>query len=125
MKEKDLQTKFTRWMKENKQPGAYELKICKKTSIPFSDVKEHQVNALVKAQTIGIAHKISDFSPGAKPFDCFFLRAPAYVVIGFWEPRNLRTYMINIDDFLEMRDCSKRKSLTETMARAAGTPISL
>lgn len=125
MKEKDVQTKFTRWLKKYKQPGGYELKICKTKSMPFSAVKEHQVHFLVKTQVEGIAHKLSDFTPGLKPYDCFFLHAPAYVVVAFWEPRNLRVYMINIDDFLEMRDCSKRKSLTETMARAAGRTINL
>ena len=125
MKEKDIQTKFTRWLKKHKRPGAYELKICKGKSLPFAAVKEHQVNFLLKTQIEGIAHKLSDFTPGLKPYDCFFLHAPAFVVVSFWEPRNLRTYMINIDSFIEMRDCSNRKSLTEKMADAAGISIDL
>ena len=125
MKEKDLQSKFTRWLKTNKKPGAYELKLCKTKSMPFSAVKEHQINALFKAQTEGIAYKISDFSPGYKPFDCFFLYAPAFVVIGFWQPRKLRVYMINVSEFIQMKAYSSRRSLTEEMAKGHGRIINL
>lgn len=126
MKEKDVQSKLTKWLKKYGKTGAYELKICKGKSLLFNAVKEHQVNFLVKAQDDRHVHKLSDFSPGLKPYDCFCLeKEKGYVVIAFWEPRNLRTYMINISDFIDMKDSSSRKSITETMAAAAGEYIKL
>jgi len=119
MLEKDMQSLFTKWLKENcKRNGAYELKICKKKSMPFSAVQEHQVNALWKAKHSCLVHKISDMSLGAKPMDCFSLsRAKAFVVILFYVPREPKEcFLIDIDDFIKCMETSKRKSLTYEMA---------
>jgi len=120
-----MQSKFTKWLRVNRQPGGYELKLCKKKSMPFNAVQEHQVNALIQTETVGLAYKISDFSPEMKPYDCIYIKGPAYVVIGFWEPRSLRVYVIRIYDFITMRDEAGRKSMTEEMAIEYGNKITL
>ena len=126
MKEKDIQTKLTKWLKSNGDTGLYELKLCKGKSLPFSAVLEHQINSLFKAQHSRLVHKISDISPGFKPADCFCLhKEKGYVVIAFWQPRKLRVYMINIDEFIQIKAYSSRRSLTEEMAKGHGKVIIL
>lgn len=121
MKESNIQTIFG---KKNKVHGVFELKICKGKSQPFNSVKEHQVEALVKASGSGLYHKISDFPMFAgskarfnrpKPFDCVFLRdTPAYVVLVWWSPRKPKeVHYILIHDWLGEQAISKRKSITK------------
>lgn len=104
MREKNFQTLFSTWVKENKiyifeeygDAIVWELKICKEKSIRFDDVKPHQVEALLEAQEGGVYHKINDmpFIPdnpkmrftNKKPFDCFFIaEGLGFVVIWFYE----------------------------------------
>ena len=78
--------------------------------MPFNAVKEHQVEALLKAKNKGLFHKITDqpifggmktkFNK-PKPFDCFFVKNyPAFVAICFYVPREKRKlFLIDIDDF--------------------------
>ena len=125
MKEKDFQTLFTKWLKDRWQgTGAFELKICKKKSLPFSTVQEHQINALKQVKDSIFAYKISDFSPGLKPFDCFsFAMEGAFLVVMFYVPRQPKGfYLIDIDDFIKLKETTKRKSFTEDMiSKAYGT----
>jgi len=121
-KEKHVQTLFG---KKNKLEGFFELKLCKGKSIRWDAVKPHQIEALKKAKDEGIYHKISDSLPifggnkhmrftAKKPFDCLFLKAPAYVVVCFYIPRKQKTcYYIKIDRYLEAWGKSDKKSYTE------------
>jgi len=121
MRERDFQTKFTRWLKHHqKTSAAFELKICKKKSLPFSAVQKHQEDALIAVKHHCLSYKISDDSRGFKPFDCFSLSAEAYVVIMFYRPRNSKVYMIDIDAWLKEKKASKRKSITEERAGEIG-----
>jgi hypothetical protein len=124
MKEKNIQTIFG---KKNTVPGVFELKLCKGTSIPFKQVYDHQVAALLAVEQTGFYHKIQDdpvswgnrrFSR-SKPFDCFLLRGiPAYVVVVFYVPRKRKTaYYIRISAFVQARMAASRESMTEAMAR--------
>ena len=128
MKESDFQTLFTKWAKKNaKRSTAYELKICKEKSLPYTRIEEHQVAALYKAKHDTLFHKISDMSLGYKPFDCFALSgADAYVVIMFYRPGHRRyCYAIDIDEWIEYQVESPRKSITEAEAKRIGTTIDL
>jgi len=127
MKEKDMQTLFTKWLKKNGETGAYELKICKGKSLPFNKVQEHQVDALLKSRNGRYAYKISDMSMGLKPFDCFcFNNSNAFVVIMFYVPRKPKTaYIIDIDMFLHAQIAYERKSITEDICRDIGEAIKL
>lgn len=117
-----MQTLFGR---KNRVVGAFELKIVKGRSMPFSAVQEHQVRALLKTENGGLYHKISDASYGTKPFDCFYLDGlQAYVVPVWYVPRERKTaYYIRVGTFCAMQASAGRKSLTEDMARIAADHI--
>ena len=100
MKEHNLQSKFGVWLKINKMEGVFELKLEKGKSFAFNKVKDHQVKALSEAKHYGLYHKINDLPVYAgsmtkfanpKPFDCLFIKQPAYIVIGFYKPRRFST----------------------------------
>ena len=121
MKEKDFQTEFS---KRNNIHGVFELKLSKGCSIRFDAVKEHQREALLKAEDGGIFHKIQDmpFFGGnnklrftkPKPFDCFYVIAKAFVVVMFYTPRQRKNvYYLLIDDWLKAEKASNKKSITE------------
>lgn len=128
MKEVNIQTLLGKWLQDNgKETAAYELKLCKGTSLPFSSVKEHQIEGLKAVGDRGLYHKISDapiFGGNKtrfnhpKPFDCAFLKGEAYVVICFYIVRKQKaTYFIRVDDFIAMKKIVTRKSITEPMAK--------
>ncbi|MCW7076395.1 MAG: hypothetical protein OCU18_03775 [Candidatus Syntrophoarchaeum sp.] len=135
MKEKNFQQEFR---KRNTITGVFELKLCKGTSLPFSNMAPHQLKALSDAGSdAGLYHKLTDqpvsfqqnmqgmqeqkkkqrFTRPA-PFDCFFLKnVPAWLVVMFYIPRRKKNvYYIAIDDLLEMIEGAGRKSMTESMA---------
>ena len=127
MKERDFQTEFG---KRNTTIGAFELKFCKGTSLPFSALAPHQEQALLDfSSSKGLYHKLTD-SPffkdpdgkmrftRPKPFDCFNIAdTAAYVVIMFWIPRKRKiVYYIPIESWVRMREQANRKSITEVMA---------
>lgn len=115
MNEAKLTTQFKRWSKHilNKTFVA-ECKICKKPSLPFSEVKEHQENSLYMVKHDLFNWKISDFSRETKPFDLFQMKQEeAYVVIFWYHKRgDRRITMIPIDNWLDHKDKSARKSIT-------------
>ena len=122
MKEKDIQTTLS---KVHDTPGVFELKLCKGKSIRFDSVKEHQVDALIKASSgEGLFHKISDFPmfKGSKmrfnkpkPFDFFYLNyMPAFVIVCFYEQRKKKKcYYVSISCWIGKQKESKKKSITE------------
>lgn len=135
MKEKDFQTKFLKWLKNNpekiKGSAAFELKLTKKSSLPFDAVKPHQVDALLAVKSSGLSYKIPDDSRGYKPFDCFRLNTPnAFVVVQFYTPYEKEFFIIDILDWqrLRMDEGAKekgRKSLTRELAMEYGRPFYL
>ena len=119
-----MQSKFGVWLKTFQMEGVFELKLEKGKSFAFNKVKDHQVKALSEAKHYGLYHKINDLPVYAgsmtkfanpKPFDCLFIKQPAYIVIGFYKLRQkIETYIIDIDRFIEVRDSTLeegRKSL--------------
>lgn len=136
MKEADMQVLFGQYIKKHppQKTEVYELKICKDKRLPFASVQEHQVNALLAAETSFLYHRITDqpWIPDRKytytlkkPFDCFaIVAATAYVVVWFYEPRKAKTFIkIPIQTFVEEAKVSSRKSLTPERALEIGIPI--
>ena len=127
MAEKDFQSAFTRWMQYNVSvPAAFELKLSRGTSLPFDAVQPHQELALKKTKDRGICYKIPDGTVAQKPFDCFYLKGEAYVVIMFYKRGQKEFFMIDIDVWLREKQVSKtdpeaRKSLTLARAYEIGT----
>lgn len=132
-KEADFQTKFGRWSKFNNVPtGAYELKLSKKSSMPFSAVAEHQLMSLQAVKHNQFYFKIPDATYCKLPFDCFifnsqYLGAPkAMVVICYYLNRGDKEFfMIDIDVFIKEKETSERKSLTLERCREIGTRYEL
>ena len=120
MKEKDFQTTFSHWLKQVwKKTGAFELKITHTDSLPFSDVKDHQIAALEQTRWGTMVFKIPD-AGYQNPYDCYCMtQQPAYVVIRY------PTFfcLIDIDTFTLGRSRSKRKSLTSSRARELSTIV--
>lgn len=125
--EKDFQSLLTKWLKQNAEySSAYELKITKGNTLPFSRIAEHQLTALYKAKHNILVHKISDLGIGTYlPFDCFTLvKSKAYLVIMFYKPRAKHIcYAIDIDDVLKLKN--KKRSITEEDAKTLGITIYL
>lgn len=114
-REAEFGTLFRHWLKTQRfTSAAFELKQTTGTSLPFSDVPDHQLDALQAATTDhGILYKAPDDSRGVKPFDFFYLRnEPAYIVIRY--PNSF--HIISVGTFLFEKERSKRKSLTQERA---------
>lgn len=116
--EAKCQTKFNHWVKNVfKKTAAFELKQTQTDSIPFSDVKPHQVEALEAVRNGVFVWKIPD-AGYQNPYDSFCMsNEEAYVVIFY--PKSFE--LIPINGFLLERERSKRKSLTYERARAIST----
>lgn len=122
MREADFQTKFTRWAKYNVHtPTAFELKLAKSRSLPYSAVQDHQIAALLAVKKDKLCYKIPDSGIAQKPFDMFVLRGEAYVAVMFYERGQKEFFLIDVDEFISERDTSTRKSLTEQRAREIGS----
>ena len=112
MLEKDFTTKFNKWLHYHwHEQGKFEIKIAKGTSLPYSAVMEHQLDALLARKVI---HKIVDVAEGGrKPFDVFVATGVGYVVVYFYYKRGIKKfYIIDAYAFAVMKATSQRKSLT-------------
>ena len=127
--EANMQSLFTRWLKLNaEESAAYELKITKNRTLPFSRIAEHQITSLLKAKHEILAHKISDLAVGSfLPFDCFTLvGSAAYLVLMFYKPRMQKVcYAIDIDDVIKLKNTPNKRSISEEDARNLGVTIFL
>ena len=112
-KEANFQTTFNHWLKAvYKKTGAYELKQTQTDSLPFSDVKPHQIEALLAVRHGTFVFKIPD-AGFQNPYDCYSMHEePAYVVIKY--PKFF--CLISIDNFVAESKASKRRSLTSQRA---------
>ncbi len=124
--EKDFQTEFNKWAKIiYRRNGVFELKHSKGNSIPFEAVKPHQVSALYAAKHGILAYKIPDDSYAQKPFDSFCLSGvPAFVVLMF-NGKAKHFYMIEIETWMQTKQNSERKSITEEQASIIGSKYDL
>lgn len=104
-REAKFQTVFRSWLKANPiwTSAAFELKQTTKHYINFSEIKEHQIDALLAAKHSCILYKIPDDSRGIKPVDFFYLRAAAaFIVIRYPD----FFCLIDIDDFFKEKNKS-------------------
>ena|SRR3990167_7485920 len=138
MKESDMQTLFSKYMrtKRPKISAVFELKFSKKGALPFNALKDHQIKALQEVTESGFYHKLIDPPVFAnmqtrfnapRPFDCFYLiGVEAFVVVWFYHERKPKSFIfIPISTWLDERDNSSRKSLTEVRALEIGSVISI
>jgi hypothetical protein len=83
-REAKFQTMFSHWLKNvYKKTACFELKQTQTDSLPFSDVKPHQIDALEQVERGTFVFKIPD-AGYQNPFDCFCMTIqPAYIVIRY------------------------------------------
>ena len=118
-RESNFQTKFGRWLRNNKKNETYELKIVKDGLFRFAQVKSHQEEGLLKSMK-GIYIKIPDTASKSggcnkKAFDCLWIIADqAWVAVMFYKYRERQSfYRIPICNFLELKDTWCKKSISE------------
>lgn len=118
--EANFNTYFNKWLKAvYKQTAAFELKQTKTTSIPFSSVVPHQVQALSQVRNGTFVWKIPDCG-FQNPFDCFsMVRMDAFVVIKYPD----FFCLIDINDWTQEDKIAERRSLTASRAREIATLI--
>jgi len=123
-KEKDFQMMFKRWVTGVQYAsnncgftGAFELKVSKGKTVPFSKFQPQQLPSLKRVKHDMFYYKLSDVDPGLKGFDCFVLHKElAYVVIMFnkdTEEGQHKFYLIGIDEVYKLKTDGKR-SISET-----------
>jgi len=114
---------FRHWLKASNFSfsAAFELKQTTTDSLPFSDVKDHQLDALLAVRSRhGLLYKAPDDSLSTKPFDYFYLKNTAsFIVIKY--PKCF--VVISVLAFIEEKKTSKRKSLTSKRAKEIGIII--
>ena len=128
MRESDVQTKFNHYVKARWPAGrsaAFELKICKENSIPFSNVQDHQVAGLLAAKIGKLVYKIPDVGMGQKPFDSMILSGTeAYVVIIYhYDRQYTRAYLIDVEVWDKESETSIRRSLLEDRAKEIASEV--
>ena len=136
MTEAKMQTKFTRWLRDNWDDGAgaFELKVGKGNVVAFSCVPEHQILSLMRVRGIerlglveAMVHKLSDSAIGFLPFDCFaMVNCEAYLVLGFNGGKDV--YMVDVVRVVEemyLDGVRKRGSLGIEWAKERGERIVL
>lgn len=128
MKESDIQSLFTKYVRDNhRTTAAWELKLKKNgEALSFAgDFQPQQLPSLLKAKHGCVYRKLSDIDPGLKPFDAMQVcQSPAYVVVVWYVPREEKVaYWIDIDQFMTEARESKRKSLTRARASEIASKI--
>ena len=110
MNEATLTTQFLKWCKAYKpETFVFEAKYAKKGMISFDSVKEHQEHALLVAKHSNLLYKIPD-SGFQNPFDGVSLTKVSAVILLFF---GNDFFMIDIDDWVEMKKNSNRRSITK------------
>jgi hypothetical protein len=116
--ETDFSLVFRKWWNKHPIRGNIELKHSRgKDSIPFKAIEAEQVAvALAAGSKNGVLLRVASGTVGAGDY-IGLVRDPAWVVIKY--PKG--AYMISIDSFLNERDTSNRKSLTDIRAKEIAT----
>ena len=129
MNEKQFQSIFTKWVRENYQhTAAFELKVVnldKKKSLSFSSFQEQQIPSLFQAKHGCVYKKLSDMDPSQKPFDAMQIcESLAFVVVLFYKKRTKKImYWVDVDDWKQMVQECGRSSATEDMIRDAAIKV--
>lgn len=118
--EKELQSKFTKWLQSNGWTFAYELKVSKTNTLPFSKFQPQQLPSLYKAKHGILPIKYTDASLGMKNFDGVCLsHVEAYVGIAFdININNHEIYLLDIDSVMKLKE--KQKSITKKDCETLG-----
>jgi penicillin-binding protein-related factor A (putative recombinase) len=117
-REANFQTQWNHWGKNvYKKNLFFELKQTRTDSLPFSDVKPHQIEGLLNVRHGVVAYKMVDC--GYQNFCDGFFAVEQPAVIGIKYPKGVA--IIPIDIFVMESKRSKRRSLTWERAKNLST----
>lgn len=125
-RESEFQTRLNRWAKAHWSFGSalVECKVSRGKSLPFSAVSDKQERNLLQASTGFFNYTFSDYDRMGTPADCVFLDgvggAEGYVAVQFWRPRNKEFFLIPISEWINEKETSSRKSITEERLKELG-----
>lgn len=121
MKEKDFQTRLTRWAKHTiTHSCAIEAKITKTRTLLVSAVQPHQLLALRASTRSVLAFKLPDVGIMQKPFDMFVLaHSDAFLAIQFYRRAVNHFYLVPIDAW-DAFVATGAKSITEKEVERIG-----
>lgn len=101
----------------------WEAKICQHKALPFSSLADHQEMYLIRASD-RMSYKFPDVGIAKKPFDGLtIVRAVSYVIVIFFEAKGFNVYEIPIENWVDEKYTSQRKSLTQDRAKIIGKQI--
>jgi len=121
--EQKFHTQAMRWLKHNMHyfPKSFliESKVVRrgKKSFPYSELSEKEERLLLRACSTGVIHTHSDYGGMGTLCDGSVICGNGFIFMKWIIPRNKEFFVFEIKKFIEHRDKSKRKSLTEEEAR--------
>ena len=103
--------KYNRW----KLPQSFliETKVSYGKSFPFNNLSEKEERLLLKAKHSAVLHTFSDYSQLGTPCDAVCISGGGLIFLQYVRRANKKFYVIDIDNFLNEKGSSKRKSLLE------------
>jgi len=125
--EAKFHTKIMRWLKYNISlfPKSFliETKVVRpnETSFAFSELSEKEELLLKIAKHKRILQTHSDYDRLGTNCDGACISGGGFIFLQWTRRANKEFYVIDIDDFINERETSNRKSLTEQIANQIGT----
>lgn len=116
---------FGRWLQYayGGPPAVFELKRSMTSSLPLSQIKDHQLRALRQVAT-GFYHKLPDDSRSYKPFDCFYMTGiEGYLVVAYGATLT-GFYVVPVSEILKLKEAGVI-SLKEDHAATIGEYIEI
>ena len=121
--ESKFHTTMMKWLRYNLDsfPKSFliETKITRrgKQSFPYRELSEKEERLLLKGKHKTILQTHSDYSQFGTLCDGSCISGGGFIFLKWMRRANKEFFIIDIDKFIEHRDKSKRKSLTESEAR--------
>jgi len=117
--EAKFHSQLMKWLKYNldKFPKSFliETKVVRPNSnnFYFRELSEKEERLLLRAKNGSILQTHSDINRLGTNCDASCISGGGYIFIQWVRPKNKTFYIIDIDDFVKLRDAKKAKSLTE------------
>jgi hypothetical protein len=117
-------SQIMRWLKYNLQqfPKSFliETKVVRreKKSFPYKELSEKEERLLLRCKNSSILNTNSDYGGLGTFCDGYCLSGGGYIFLKWMRPRNKTFYIIDIENFINHRKISPKKSLTEDEVKA-------
>lgn len=118
--EQTFHSQVMRWLKYNKDkfPNSFliETKVVRrgKKSFAFSELSKKEERLLLRAKHSSVLQTHSDYGGLGTLCDGSVISGGGFIFIKWMRPRNKTFYAIDIDDFIELKKTSDKKSFSES-----------